>query len=142
MERKSSLTSGPRFIPEGIQRKTRHAALRQGGCYFFTLYRWAQEMNALLGPRDYVSWFKRCVAAGHITETAFVNNAAAVMNMLVGWDIFRTVRHADATPNLPHFPVRVQNGSFPHFILQTGIGDQWDSLGGGTYPIVNYREII
>jgi len=143
-----TLSMRGRFIQAGIQNKTRHKTLRRWGCYFFVLYRWAQELNHSLGPKDYVTWYKRCVTARFITDNeainkrAFIENAAEVMNMLTGNRLFSRVRHVDHIPdNMCVFPVRVQNGNTAHFILQTKSGDIWDSLGGGPYPVINYREI-
>jgi len=143
-----TLSMGNRFILAGIQNKTRHEALRGWGCYFFLLYRWAQELKHSLKAKDYIAWYNRCVQAGFITDDktlnkrAFIENAAEVMNTLVGTRLFSRVRHVDRIPdNMCMFPVRVRNGNTAHFILQTKSGGVWDSLGGGPYPVINYREI-
>ena len=144
-----AFSSGDRFLAEGVQRRCDHPSLRAWGCYFFALYRWAQELNPLLGAKDYLYWYSVCVAAGHVIDDpalnkrAFIRNAAEVMNTLVGRRLFSTVRHVPLAPEgMPMFPVRVLNGNSPHFVLQNKLGDVWDSLGGGSYPTVNYREIM
>jgi len=145
----TAFSRGDRFLAEGIQRKCRHPSLRTWGCYFFLLYRWAQELNHSLGPRDYLYWYDVCVAAGHVIDDparnkrAFIRNAAGVMNVLVGTRLFSIVRHVPTMPEgMRMFPVRVQNGDTAHFVLQTESGEAWDSLGGGPYPTVDYREIV
>ena len=144
-----AFSKGERFLEEGIQRKTMHASLGPWGCYFFALYRLAQELNHSLGQDDYLYWYDICVAAGHVIDDpaqnkrAFIQNAAGVLNVLVGARMFSVVRHVPSVPeSMNMFPVRVQNGNSPHFVLQNMLGDIWDSLGGGSYTTVNYREII
>jgi len=59
-----------------------------------------------------------------------------------GKRLLSRVRHVPEKPGGMHFfPVRVQNGNTAHFILMTKHGEVWDSLGGGPYPVVNFREI-
>jgi len=144
----TAFSHGDRFLAEGVQRECGHPGLRTWGCYFFLLYRWAQELNHSLGPNDYLYWYDICVAAGHVIDDparnkrAFIQNAAGVMNVLVGACLFSTVRHVPTMPDgMRMFPVRVRNGDTAHFVLQTESGEVWDSLGGGPYPTVNYREI-
>ena len=129
-----------RFLRPGIQENFHHQALRKAGCYFFTLYRWAEHvLGKPLGEENVVPLFNKCIEAGAVKPNGFIKNPVAVLNLLCGKSKFsRIVTHTNdpaVSPSLPVYARRVMSGKFTHFLLSIN-GCTWDSLGSNVH---NYR---
>ena len=131
------------FLRQGIQEGFKHKALRAAGCYFFSLYRWAEHvLGKPLGEENVVWFFNECVKNGSMRDTAFINDPVAVLNTLCGERRFTRVAVHTNEPEARYsgltgvFVRRVKNGNFGvHFVLDIN-GYTWDSLGSNAH---NYR---
>jgi len=137
------------YLRAGVQENFPHEALRRAGCYFFTLFRWAEQLiGRAIGEDKVVPMFELCVAAGHVAPNAFVNNPVAVINTIAQAERVRAVTMHSNDPNVrssqPVHALRVQNGNFGvHFVLSVN-GYTWDSLGSNAhnYRPAGVREIV
>ena len=131
------------FLRPGIQENFPHPVLRSQGCYFFTLFRWAEHtIGRGLGEQNVIPMFNACARLGLIDGTnCFVNDAIGVLNHLCGYRRFvRLLQHtnkADAVPiNKDVHARRVMSGVWPHFLLVFSGGNTWDSLGANAHNYV------
>ncbi|MCL1991557.1 MAG: hypothetical protein FWG66_01225 [Spirochaetes bacterium] len=129
------------FLKAGIQENFPHPVLRSQGCYFFTLFRWAEyALGRGLGEQNVIPLFTECVRLGLIDgANCFINDALGVLNLLCGYRRFaRLAQHSNDPNAVPKSPVharRVMSGAWPHFLFVFN-GMTWDSLGANAHNYV------
>ena len=135
-------------MKQGIQTNFPHDALRESGCYFFALLRWAEILRGRsfeFSEAAILEAFERCRKAGWIEDDCFVVNPVAILNCGIELNLFSMVYKAMAAPKLDTFAVYLKKPGHGHFVL-SHCGEIWDSLdpsrpGANDYSVDSYRVI-
>jgi hypothetical protein len=136
-------------LPENVQANFWHEGLRMWGCYFFALLRWAEEIRGNgFGIQNVVRIYEELVHArlvrddsiidmrreGELLHTAFILDPVAIINRLVGRQVFTRqlrVRNGESC-----YIESVKSGRWPHKRLWLN-NKVWDSLGGNAANYVH-----
>ena len=134
-------------MKQGIQTNFPHEDLREYGCYFFALLRWAE----IITRQDYdektiMRFFDHFRLMGWIEDDCFIVNPVSILNYCVRQQIYRTVSKNSGQPYWETFIVYLKKPGHGHFVLSHK-GEIWDSLdpgrpGVGDYKVDSYRVIV
>jgi len=133
-------------MKQGIQTDFPHEQLREYGCYFFALLRWAEMLDGGEFTKSGVlRTFEQCKKFGWIEDDCFIINPAAILNYCQGQTVFRSVSKSAAQPEGGIFAVYLKKPGHGHFVLSYN-GEIWDSLdpgrpGAKDYRVDSYRVI-
>ena len=119
-------------MKQGIQSGFPHPALRASGCYFFALMKWLEVKNGMdFTDGDLIRIYETAGRKGMLNpNNAFINDAAAVLNLALGKNAYRDVRRDLREPPADGTAIRRlvrNNGRETHFTVQIS-GVEWDSL--------------
>ena len=133
-------------MKQGIQTSFPHDALRESGCYFFALLRWAEILRGMeFTEAAILEAFERCRKLGWVEDDCFVVNPVAILNYGAPRG-FTMVWKDTAEPKQDTFAVYLKKPGHGHFVL-SHCGKIWDSLdperpGASDYRVDSYRVII
>ena len=127
-------------MKEGIQASHPINELRDYGCYFFVLLRWAEILRgAEFDDADITQIFEYCKYKGWMEDDCFIVNPVAVLNSCVGINQFSTVRQSKNVPTEELYAVYLKKPGHGHFVLGNRSGILWDSLDPGRLGVKDYR---
>lgn len=125
-------------MKQGIQTNFPHESLREYGCYFFALLRWAEIITGNgFDVGSVLRIFEQCKLTGWVEDDCFVVNPVAVLNHCIGTQAFRVV-YKSGSPNSNTFAVYLKKPGHGHFILSHN-GETWDSLDPGRPGVKDYK---
>ena len=133
---------------QGIQADFPHENLREYGCYFFALLRWAEIIDGFEYTNDEIlRIFDSCVKLGWAEADCFIINPVDVLNYCLKRPRFKTVCRSTARPDTAFFPIYLKKPGHGHFVLGNQAGILWDSYdpgrpGAKDYKVDSYRVII
>ena len=135
-------------MKQGIQTNFPHEALRESGCYFFALLRWAEILwgrSFEFSDESIIFAFNYCVSRGWVEADCFVVNPVAILNYSLEEGRYKTVYKTIAAPQANMFAVYLKKPGHGHFVLHHH-GKIWDSLdpnrpGANDYSVDSYRVI-
>ena len=135
-------------MKQGIQTNFPHEKLREYGCYFFDLCRWAElVLDISLTNDQIINFFDIFKAQGFMEDDAFVINPVEILNILCdGQRRFRSIRKTVEKTNEKTYVVYLKKPEHGHFVLSHN-GEIWDSLnperpGVKDYRVDSYRVIV
>ena len=135
----------PEFMKQGIQSKARNPALRQSGCYFFSiLAQAALQQGLVIDSEQAEALFHEAVRLGHVEPNCFVQNPVALANLAAKRNAYRSISR-ERPPAVSVYIQRLEKPMFAHFILMHD-GQAWDPLDPGRpgakgYEPCSYRVI-
>ena len=136
-------------MKQGIQTNFPHEKLREYGCYFFVLLRWAEILRGgsfEFADTDALRIFDCCKKFGWVEDDCFVINPVAVLNYCQKQKVFISVSKSLTGPGEGICAVYLKKPKHGHFVLSRK-GEIWDSLdpgrpGAKDYRVDSYRVII
>ena len=134
---------------QGIQTDFPHEMLREYGCYFFALLRWAELLRGEMfefSDKTVLETFERCKHFGLVEDDCFIVNPVEILNFCLAKRRFTTVYKSIAMPNEGLFAMYLKKPGHGHFVLGCQAGILWDSLdpsrpGAKDYSVDSYRVV-
>jgi len=133
-------------MKQGIQTDFPHKALRESGCYFFCLLRWAEiATDAGLTNEQIIGFYHYYVNRGVMESDCFIIDPVAILNSLCRCLIGSAVTRAESPPRAATYIACLKKPGHWHFVLSHN-GETWDPLdperpGVSDYKIDSYRVI-
>ena len=135
----------PIFMEQGIQSRAKNPALRQSGCYFFSiLAQVALQQGLNINSEWAEEIFREAVRLGYVKQNCFVQNPVALANLVASKNAYRAISR-ERPPTVNVYIQRLKKPMFAHFILIHD-GQTWDPLdpnrpGAKGYEPCSYRVI-
>lgn len=132
---------------QGIQTNFPDENLREYGCYYFDLLKWAEILNKTSYEYDDIlRLFDSHKKKGWIESDCFIINPVAILNNCISEAFFLSITKEIEKPKCSTFIQYMKKPGHSHFVLCNN-NEIWDSLdpnrpGVADYKIDSYRKII
>ena len=133
-------------MKEGIQAAIDHAAIKEYGCYFLDILRWAEIDGGFeLTDDDIINIYQKAGGLGIIDADCFVRSAAGLYSMAGGDKGYSAVNTIFGVPDKKTYIICQKKPMYTHFVLWHD-GKIWDSLppdrpGAAGYKPVSFRTL-
>ena len=135
-------------MKQGVQENFPHNEIREGGCYFLCLVRWAEVLTGKeFSERDAIVWFEGFKKMGWLEDDGFIVNPISILNAMSNTNTFKSVaKSAEFPSDQDLFIAYLKKSGHGHFVLSIN-GKIWDPLppcrpGVNDYKVDSYRVLI